>query len=176
MAGRIFYPGPDVGNATARNRRGDRSLASRHGLTLAVLGARNCLTGRVCGTPAVGFTVRNHALAGRSILVVEDEPIIALQLESQLNAAGARVYSAGRLREALHMAEHPALSAAVLDYRLGSENSAAVCRRLSDLGVPFVFYTGVSDADAFSRWPEAPVVAKPVEGGILIDAVARLLH
>ena len=120
--------------------------------------------------------MRTHALAGRSILVVEDEPVIALQLESQLNAAGARVYSAGRLRDALHMAEHPALSAAVLDFRLGGDDSAAVCRRLVDLGIPFMFYTGCSDADAFRHWPAAPVVSKPVEGRVLIDAVARLLH
>ena len=124
----------------------------------------------------VGFTVNNHALAGRSILVVEDEPVIALQLETQLNAAGARVYSAGRLRDALYMAEHPALSAAVLDFRLGADNSSAVCRRLADLGIPFVFYTGFSDADSFRPWPDAPVVPKPVEGRVLIDAVARLLH
>jgi DNA-binding response OmpR family regulator len=108
--------------------------------------------------------------------VVEDEPIIALQLEAQLNAAGARVYSAGRLRDALYLAEHPALSAAVLDYRLGGDDSAAVCRRLADLGVPFVFYTGFSDAGAFRHWPAAPVVSKPVEGRVLIDAVARLLN
>ena len=117
----------------------------------------------------------NQALSGRSILVVEDEPVIALQLETQLNAAGARVYSAGRLRDALYMAEHPALSAAVLDYRLGGDNSSAVCRRLVDLGVPFVFYTGFSDAAAFSHWPEAPIVPKPVDGRELIDAVAQLL-
>jgi CheY-like chemotaxis protein len=124
----------------------------------------------------LGFSVSNHTLAGRSILVVEDEPVIALQLESQLNAAGARVYSAGRLREALYMAEHPALSAAVLDFRLGGDNSAAVCRRLADLGIPFMFYTGFSDADTFRDWPDAPVVSKPVEGRVLIDAVASLLH
>jgi DNA-binding response OmpR family regulator len=123
-----------------------------------------------------GFPVSNHALAGRSILVVEDEPVIALQLEAQLNAAGARVYSAGRLRDALYMAEHPALSAAVLDYRLGGDNSTAVCRRLADLGVPFVFYTGFSDVAAFTSWPDAPVVSKPVEGRVLIDAVVSLLH
>jgi CheY-like chemotaxis protein len=124
----------------------------------------------------VGFTVNNHALAGRSILVVEDEPVIALQLETQLNAAGARVYSAGRLRHALYMAEHPALSAAVLDFRLGGDDSAAVCRRLADLGIPFMFYTGFSDADTFRHWPEAPVVSKPVESRVLIDAVAGLLN
>jgi CheY-like chemotaxis protein len=123
-----------------------------------------------------GFPVTDHALAGRSILVVEDEPVIALQLQTQLNAAGARVYSAGRLRDALYMAEHPALSAAVLDFRLGVDDSAAVCRRLVDLGIPFMFYTGFSDTEAFERWPDAPVMSKPVDGRALIDAVARLLH
>jgi CheY-like chemotaxis protein len=120
--------------------------------------------------------VIEQALAGRSILVVEDEPVIALQLQSQFNAAGARVYSAGRLKDALYMAEHPALSAAVLDYRLGADDSAAVCRRLADLGIPFMFYTGFGDAEAFRHWPKAPVVSKPVEGRILIDAVTSLLH
>lgn len=117
-----------------------------------------------------------QALAGRSILVVEDEPVIAMQLKTQLNGAGARVYSAGRLTDALFMAEHPALSAAVLDFRLGSEDSAAVCRRLGELGIPFVIYTGFGDVDAFRNWPEAPVVSKPVEGRVLIDAVAGILH
>ena len=124
----------------------------------------------------LGFSLVNDlALAGRSILLVEDEPAIALQLEEQLNAAGARVYSAGRLREALHMAEHPALSAAVLDFRLGEDSSAAVCRRLEELGIPFVFYTGYGDDDAFRRWPDAPIVSKPVDAGVLINAVAGLL-
>ena len=115
-------------------------------------------------------------LAGRAILVIEDEPVIALQLETQLNAVGARVYSAGRLRDALHMAEHPALAAAVMDYRLGADDSGAVCRRLVELGVPFLFYTGFNDEAAFRRFPAAPVVSKPVDGAVLIDAVAGLLN
>ena len=123
-----------------------------------------------------GIRVNTLALAGRAILVVEDEPVIALQLEAQLYAAGATVYSASRLREALHMAEHPALSAAILDFRLGEDSSAAVCRRLQELGIPFVFYTGYSEDDAFRRWPDVPVVSKPVDDGVLIDAVAGLLH
>jgi len=101
--------------------------------------------------------------------------MIALQLEAQLNAAGARVYSAGRLRDALFMAEHPALSAAVLDYRLGSEDSGAVCRRLVDLGIPFMFYTGVKDQVA-RDWPGATVVSKPIDGRVLVHAVAGLLN
>jgi hypothetical protein len=64
----------------------------------------------------------------------------------------------------------------VLDLRLGGDNSAAVCRRLADLGIPFMFYTGFTESDTFRHWPDAPIVSKPVEGRELIDAVASLLH
>jgi CheY-like chemotaxis protein len=116
------------------------------------------------------------ALAGRSILVVEDEPIVALDLEAQLSAAGAKVYSAAYLREALHLAEHPALSAAVLDLRLGGDDSMAVARRLTHLGIPFVFYSGYDLAQAAQRWPDAPVVSKPADDRLLVKTVAGLLH
>ena len=99
-------------------------------LTCALVDACNCLTWRACGSTDGGVSVNNHALAGRCILVVEDEPVIALQLETQLNAAGARVYSAGRLRDALYMAEHPALSAAVLDFRLGGDDKRRALRQI----------------------------------------------
>ena len=68
------------------------------------------------------------ALRGRSILVVEEEPLVALQLEEQLHRAGAKVLAARKLHEALHMAEHPALSAAVVNVRLGSDNTGLMPR------------------------------------------------
>jgi hypothetical protein len=36
--------------------------------------------------------------------------------------------------------------------------------------------SGFGHADAFRSWPEAPVIAKPVEGRVLIDAVAGILN
>ncbi len=45
-----------------------------------------------------------------------------------------------------------------------------------ELGIPFVFYTGYSEDDAFRRWPDVPVVSKPVGDGVLLDTVAGLLH
>jgi CheY-like chemotaxis protein len=90
----------------------------------------------------------NFALNGRSILVVEEEPLLALELEEQFHRAGARVLAAGKLHEALHMAEHPALSAAVVNLRLGSDNTTRVCRRLSQLGIPFILHTRYDAAEA----------------------------
>ncbi len=116
------------------------------------------------------------ALSGRSILVVEEEPLVALQLEEQLHRAGARVVGARELREALHMAEHPALSAAVVNLRLGSDNTNRVCRRLAQLGVPFIFHTRYDAAEALRRWPDAPVVSKPADSHAVVNSVAELLH
>jgi DNA-binding response OmpR family regulator len=116
------------------------------------------------------------ALCGRSILVVEAERFVALDVEIGLRAAGAKVFGAHQLNHALYMAEYPALSAAVIAQRLGSDETAAVCRRLAYLGVPFMLYTRYDATEAKQKWPDAPVVAKPALASELVSAVATLLN
>jgi hypothetical protein len=55
------------------------------------------------------FPVPNHRLAGRFILLIEDEPLIALDVERVLRAAGAKILAAGYLESALYTTEHPAI-------------------------------------------------------------------
>ena len=74
------------------------------------------------------------------------------------------------------MAEYPALAAAVVAQRLGSDETAAVCRRLAYLGVPFMLYTRYDATEAKQKWPDAPVVAKPALASELVSAVATLLN
>jgi DNA-binding response OmpR family regulator len=83
--------------------------------------------------------MKSLALTGCSILVVEDEPLIALDLRKSFESAGAHVFAATQLEHALQLAGHPDLSAAVLDYRLGQRDSAAICSLLEERGIPFVF-------------------------------------
>ena len=115
------------------------------------------------------------SLNGRSILVGEHEPTIARELESEFTQAGAKVFSADQLRDALYLAEYPALSAAVMNLRLGSDTTVAVCRRLEHLGVPFMFYTKFDPSEFAAAWPHAPVVAKPAGSAKVAAAVAGLL-
>ena len=115
-------------------------------------------------------------LKGQSILVVEHEPSVARDLESAFLQAGAKVFAADQLRDALYLAEYPALSAAVINLRLGSDTTAAVCRRLTVLGIPFMFYTKFDPTEASATWPQAPVVAKPADSGKVTETVAGLLH
>ena len=120
--------------------------------------------------------VHNGALAGRSILIVEDEPLIALEVHAAFNAAGARVVSAANRKEALRMISLPGLSAAVVDMNLGENDCSDVCKRLSDSGIPFVFYTGDARADILQKWPDAPILTKLADKQRMVEVVAGVLR
>ena len=123
-----------------------------------------------------GAPPRSERLCGWRVLVVEDEPLIALDLGSVLGEAGAVVVGPGRtFAQSLRLASRAKLSAALLDVRLGLEHVAPVAKALQRRGVPFAFYTGQSDTDLVHReWPAAPVIAKPTPARQLVSAVEAL--
>ena len=75
-------------------------------------------------------------LSGRRVLVVEDEPLIAMDIEQALETAGASVVIAATLDEALRLTEHDGLSAAILDLVLGVSDGGALCARLREASDP----------------------------------------
>ena len=113
-------------------------------------------------------------LAGRSVLLVEDEPLICLDIATRLQDAGALVYAASHLEKALTLADRPDLSAGVLDFNLGAVDSSPICRKLVERRIPFLFHTG-RVCPAFRQWPAAPVLLKPSHPG-LIASVAALFR
>jgi CheY-like chemotaxis protein len=116
----------------------------------------------------------NHALTGSVILVVEDEPLIALDLRQCLEGAGASVFVATQLPQALCLAGHPDLSAAVIDYRINQEVNNAIRVVLQKRGIPFVFYNVY--ADTRETWPGVACVARStVDGDCLVQAVAGVI-
>ena len=116
----------------------------------------------------------DRPLTGRSILIVEDEPLIALDLQSAFENAGAHVITASKLREALSLIGTDGLSAAVLDHALGDGDSSQLCERLQERGIPFVIYSGFSEAVGACQ--HAPHVSKPASSEVLVTTVAGLLH
>jgi DNA-binding response OmpR family regulator len=120
--------------------------------------------------------VHNGALTGRSILIVEDEPLIALEVHAAFNAAGASIASAANKKEALRMISQPGLSAAVVDMNLGGHDCSDVCKRLSDSGIPFVFYTGDARADILRMWPQAPILTKLADKQRIVEVVVGMLR
>jgi len=113
--------------------------------------------------------------ARKLVLLVEDEPLIALDIEHHLRRAGARVITAGHLDAALYMTEHPELSGAVVDLRLGDESAVPIFRRLAHRNLPFVVHTGYA-SDALAReWPSVPIIQKPARPDEIMDALAQSL-
>ncbi|MGH6955593.1 MAG: response regulator [Caulobacteraceae bacterium] len=117
-----------------------------------------------------------EALRGRMVLVVEDEPIVALELEAILADEGATVVGpVNDLAEGLRLAEAAGISAALLDVRLGRQTVAPLARALEMRGIPFIFYTGQGEADDVRReWPAALFIAKPAPARSLVAAVQAL--
>jgi CheY-like chemotaxis protein len=116
--------------------------------------------------------VDGSQLAGRTILVVEDEPLVALEVVAALKACGAHVVSASRVAEAVSSVALHEIVAAVLDINLGGEDCSVFCQHLSQLQIPFVFYTGYATAP--DGWSNVPIITKPAHGTHIVDTVERL--
>jgi DNA-binding response OmpR family regulator len=122
-----------------------------------------------------GFCVmESSSFAGCSVLIVEDEALLALDLRQSFEAVGAYVFTATQFAQSLTLAEHPDLALAVLDYRIADETSVTVGRRLEARGIPFLFYSAYDDM--LAHWPDAVLLNKPTPSPILIEKVAALLR
>ena len=113
------------------------------------------------------------SLTGRLILIAEDEPLIALDIKQTFEEEGAQVIVARTLNDALHGVEHPALSAAVLDYALGGGDSSGVCARMQQRKIPFIVYTGYDNPGGAFRY--GVHVKKPASLSELVATVRGLI-
>jgi DNA-binding response OmpR family regulator len=77
-------------------------------------------------------------LQGRSILIVEDEPLIVMDITLAFEHTGAELTTTNTLKHALLLVEHDGLSAAILDHALGRDNSTLLYKRLNERGIPFM--------------------------------------
>jgi len=113
------------------------------------------------------------SLHGRTILVAEDEPLIALDVADTIKRAGASVLLAHSLKDGLRLAEQADLSAAVLDFGRSDGEAGELCQRLNGRGVPYVLYSGYGHVDEACRG--GLVLPKPATPGALIDALSKAL-
>ncbi|SFE20911.1 CheY chemotaxis protein or a CheY-like REC (receiver) domain [Sulfitobacter brevis] len=116
-------------------------------------------------------------LLGCLVLIVEDEPIISLDVAMTLETAGAEVlgpcYSAKSALDALDaVVKGRALHGAVIDVNLGGHTSEAVAKKLKKLSVPFVFHTGNIPVNGqVINGIDAPIVRKPSYPDELLQCV-----
>jgi PAS domain S-box-containing protein len=115
-------------------------------------------------------------ISGRRILVVEDEPLIAMDFSQTLSEADYVVIGpANSVAQALSLLAQFGCDAAVLDVNLGGETSEPIARELIKLGTPFVTTSGYSREQQPQIMQNAPLLGKPVNSAVLIAEVQRCL-
>lgn len=117
-----------------------------------------------------------EGLQSTSILLLEDQLVIALDAEDMLKSLGvAKVTTVATAEDALKEIAAGAHDLAVLDFNLGSGSSLAVAQELSQRGVPFVFATGYSDSIMIpDNLTGVPVVRKPYSAEALKSALKKV--
>jgi DNA-binding response OmpR family regulator len=92
------------------------------------------------------------------VLVVEDEPLIGLELARAFDSEGAIIFTASNLDRALAVIRQQPLAAAVLDFRVRNQDSTPLWAPLRARKIPFVIHTAYAVA---CDWPKVVVVRKP---------------
>ena len=108
------------------------------------------------------------------VLIVEDDPIIALDFEDTILALGVqRVRCAGSVATALNLIEARAPEFALLDVGLAREKSFAVAEKLAALKIPFAFVTGYGADKVPPEFADRPRLPKPCSREALLIVLQR---
>lgn len=122
--------------------------------------------------------VHYPGLLGLQVLVVEDEPMVAMLLEDMLADFGCVLAgTAATVNEALSTIGKGAdIDAAILDVNLGGMKIFPVADLLAARSVPFVFSTGFDPADLTERYPDSRLLHKPYQPEALAKVLADFAH
>lgn len=117
-------------------------------------------------------------LQGRRVLVVEDESLVAMLLETILEDMGCTpVGPASDIDEGEALArDEAALDAALLDVNVAGRQVFPVAAALKARGVPFVFSTGYGEGGLPDEWRGNPTIQKPFTEAAIRDALMKAMN
>ena len=117
------------------------------------------------------------SLLGKRVLVLEDEPLVAIMLGEMLADAGCIVVGpAFNAEQALSLVEQNPIDAAILDINLGSgQTSAPVADALAEKAIPFLFATGYGCTAMRGRDQERVRIDKPYDASTIHDALRKCM-
>jgi PAS domain S-box-containing protein len=117
------------------------------------------------------------SLKGKRIILIEDEPLVAMDLESSLTAAGCEVVgTAGTLVDARALCASAQCDAALIDVNLGGQPSDELAAALTRRHIPFAFVTGYGREALPQGFRDAVVLTKPFDQAGLVATVELLVH
>ena len=119
-----------------------------------------------------------NALQGRRVLVIEDESLVAMLLETILDDMGCAVVGPeSNIDDGLRSATHEAaLDAALLDVNVAGREVFPVAEALKTRGVPFVFSTGYGEAGLPEHWRGHPTIQKPFTEAAIREALMKAMN
>jgi DNA-binding response OmpR family regulator len=110
-------------------------------------------------------------------LIVEDDPVIALEIENILRNAGFEIANCvPSIPKALAVLKSCDCDFAVLDANLRGESVEPAAVALKNLGTPFLFVSGYGRVHLPARFSDVPLLAKPFNAAELISSVNAILH
>lgn len=114
-------------------------------------------------------------LTGLTILIAEDQALLALDLAEAVEAAGGYVLGpAATVTDGLTFAEQDGIGGAILDANLLDRDVTPLALRLIERGIPFVLHTGTGLPGALAQaCPELTVIMKPVSTALVVEALER---
>jgi CheY-like chemotaxis protein len=125
----------------------------------------------------VNRSEHNPQLKDLRVLVVEDEALIALQLEDMLVELGCAVIGpASRVGRALELLDGEPVEAAVLDLNIAGELVYPVADELRSRGLPYIFVTGYGTSGLSEPYRSRPILEKPFARRELLRAMLDTLQ
>ncbi len=117
-----------------------------------------------------------HSIAGSTVFVVEDEALVALNLEDMLGDLGCSIVGpAMRIGKALDMAGTPGLDVAILDVNVAGAPVYPVAEALRARGIPLVFATGYGRSGLPEEWHVFPILQKPYTADEVLAAIRQAI-
>ena len=112
------------------------------------------------------------SLAGKRLLVVEDEFLVGMMAKRLLESMGAVVLGPyGSLTDGLAAARRESFDGALLDFNLAGEYAEPLADHLMAHGIPFIFLTGYHRDSMNTRYANVPLLQKPIDA----DSLQRIL-
>ena len=100
----------------------------------------------------------------RSVLIVEDEPLVAMLVADFLEELGCTVAAqASSVEDGLARLKDTVFDIAILDVNLRGQPVWPIADALQELGRPFVLATGYDGNQTKGRYPQAPILNKPYD-------------
>lgn len=115
----------------------------------------------------------HQARSLRRDMIIEDDVLVALDIQQAFEHQGARTTTTRTVAAALLAIEDPSLAAAIVDHALGDGDSSVLCQRLKERDVPFITYSGHTNIDGACAGTMH--LTKPTSGSLLVSTVKDIL-